>query len=245
MLVYVYDGSFEGLLTAVFEAYYRKQEPERLEQKSCLQYGLLEEYVYIETDETKFKRVYASIKDKISEEALEWVYHVYLSDDMQAGTFIYEYLKLGWRMGRSVNLHLSDDRVLRVYKIYQRVAFEVHRMMGFVRFKLAEGSIYYAPVSPDNNIIELLAPHFSERLADQKWILHDVKRGIAVLYNTRDWIITEFEHENVIRLDKSESDYQKLWKDFFNTIGISSRVNPKLQKQLMPQRYWKHLTEKN
>lgn len=245
MLVYVYDGSFEGLLTAIYEAYYRKQSPGRLETKENLQFGLLDEFVYIETDETKSSRVYASIQDKISSEALDWVYHVYLSNEMQAGTYIYEYLKLGWKMGQKVNLNLSDDRVLRVYKIFQRVAFEVHRMMGFVRFRLAEGGIYYASISPDNNIIELLAPHFSERLADQKWILHDVGRGTAVLYNTCDWIITEFGSEKMILIDKAESDYQRLWKDFFNTIGIASRQNPRLQKQLMPKRYWKHLIEKN
>ena len=244
MLIYVYDGTFEGLLTAVFEAYYRKQQPEGIEAQMSLQYGLLNEYVYIDTDEGKFSRVYESIRTKISSEALEWAYHVFLSGDFQAGTTIYEYLKLGWSMGSRVNLHLSDDRVLRVYKIYLRVAHEAHIMMGFVRFKLVEGGIYYAPISPDSNIIELLAPHFSERLADQNWIIHDAKRNIAVLYNKMEWIVTDFTAGEDIRLDSVEKGYQQLWKEFFNTIGIASRVNPKLQKQLMPKRYWKYMTEK-
>lgn len=148
-------------------------------------------------------------------------------------------------MGGRVNLHLSDDRVLRVNKIYLRVAHEVHIMMGFVRFKLVEGGIYYAPISPDNNIIELLAPHFSERLADQNWIIHDVKRGLAVLYNKKEWIITDFDQDENVCLDGTEEKYRNLWKEFFNTIGIASRVNPKLHKQLMPRRYWKYMTEKN
>lgn len=245
MLVYVYDGSFEGLLSGIFEAYYRKQQPERVEAKMCLQYGLLDEYVYIDTDESKFSRVYESIRDKISAEALEWAYHVFLSGDLQSGTYIYEYLKLGWSMGHRVNLHLSDDRVLRIYKIYLRVGLEVHRMKGFVRFKLVKGGIYYASIAPDNNIIELLAPHFSERLADQNWIIHDVKRELAVLYNKKEWLITDFAGSADINLDSMEEEYQQLWKGFFDTIGIASRVNPRLQKQLMPKRYWKHMTEKN
>ncbi|MDD3269852.1 MAG: DUF4130 domain-containing protein [Syntrophomonadaceae bacterium] len=28
-------------------------------------------------------------------------------------------------------------------------------------------------------------------------------------------------------------------------MAISSRKNPRLQKQCMPERYWKHLVEKN
>lgn len=40
-----------------------------------------------------------------------------------------------------------------------------------------------------------------------------------------------------------ERQYQKLWKQYFETIAIRERTNPRCQKTLMPVRYWKHLTE--
>ena len=244
MLSYVYDGSFEGLLTAVFEAYYRKEEPDEVVPEQGLQQDLLAKYVHIETDPAKSDRVYASIRRNISQEALKNVYHAYLSEEPEAGTLIYHYLKLGWKMGNRVDLHLSNDTVFKIMDINRRLGFEVHRLMGFVRFRQVEGGIYYSAVSPDNNVVELLAPHFAERLSDQKWIIHDVKRELAALYNRKTWIMSEFSVADIPGVTEEETQYAKLWKDFFDTLAIPSRINPKLQRQLMPRRYWEHLTEK-
>lgn len=244
MLYYIYDGSFEGLLTAIYEAYYRGDPPCGIVYGGNLQHGLLDEYITINTDEEKSDRVYCSISRKISGEALQHIYHVFLSEVPEAGTLIYNYLRLGWKIGSNVDLHLSDDRVLDVHKISLRVEHELHKMMGFVRFSQVEGGIFYAPIGPDNNIVELLAPHFAERLADQNWIIHDVKRELAAFYNKKDWVIASFTTDELPAATKEETEYRELWKEFFNTLAISSRYNPKLQKQLMPRRYWKYLTEK-
>ena len=244
MLVYVYDGSFEGLLTAIFEAYYRKQVPAAVLSAESLQQDFFAQYVHIETDPVKSDRVYSSIWQNISEEALKNVYHVFLSEDPEAGTLIYRYLKLGWKMGNRVDMHLSDETVFKVMEINRRLGFEVHRLMGFVRFRQVAGGIFYSPISPDSNVVELLAPHFAERLSDQMWIIHDIKRELAALYNKKTWIVSEFTAEEVPEDTEAEIKYSRLWKEFFNTLAIPSRINPRLQRQLMPRRYWKHLTEK-
>lgn len=244
MFAYVYDGSFEGLLTAIFEAYYRKEEPVSIVSEQGLQQDLLVQYVHINTDSGKSDRVYTSIWRNISNEALKNVYHTYLSENPDAGILVYRYLKLGWKMGSKVDLHLSDDTVFKIMDINRRLEFEVHRLMGFVRFRQVEGGIYYAALSPDNNVVELLAPHFAERLADQKWIIHDVKRELAALYNMKTWIMSEFSAADIPGDTEEETRYVKLWREFFNTLAIPSRNNPKLQRQLLPRRYWEHLTEK-
>ena len=244
MLTYVYDGSFEGLLTAIFEAFYRREQPEAIVDEEGLQQDLLMRYVHIGTDAAKSDRVYHSIWSNISEQALKNVYHVFLSEDPQAGTLIYRYLKLGWKMGARVDLHLSDDTVFKVMDINRRLEFEVHRLMGFIRFRQVEGGVYYSAVSPDSNVVELLAPHFAERLSDQQWIIHDVKRELAALYNRKAWIMSEFSAGDIPADTADETRYSGLWKQFFNTLAIPSRTNPKLQRQLMPRRYWDHLVEK-
>ncbi len=244
MLIYVYDGSFEGLLTAIYEAYYSKRFPERMECSHNMQQNILDDYVPIPAEPEKADRVYRSIRERISGEALKHVYNVFLSEAEDAGTRIYEYLRLGWRIGYKVDLHLTDDRVFKVHEISRRVEYETHKMLGFVRFKLLEGDIYYAPVKPDNNLVALLAPHFAERLSDQNWIIHDVRRSIAAFFNKKDWLISEFAPGDLPDTAGAEMKYQKLWKEFFNTIAIPSRKNPRLQRQLMPRRYWEFLTEK-
>ncbi len=244
MLVYVYDGSFEGLLTAIHIAYYSGRFPDRMECSHNLQQNILDEYVHINTEPEKAEKVYKSIRNKISADSLRQVYNVFLSEEAEAGTLVYHYLRFGWKVGPKVDLYLTDDRVFKVLDISRRVEHERHKMLGFVRFKLLEGNIYYAPIKPDNNLVELLAPHFAERLSDQNWIIHDVRREVAALFNKKDWFVSEFTLSRLPAVTSEEADYQKLWKEFFNTIAIPSRKNPRLQRQLMPKRYWEYLTEK-
>jgi probable DNA metabolism protein len=244
MLVYTYDGSFEGLLTAIFEAYYRHEKPQKLVCRKNLQQSFNCTFEHIETDEEKSSRVYKSISSKISRGALENAYHVFLSNIDEPGTVIYRYLKFGWTVGRSIDRHMTDERVYMVHRMSRRVKLEKHRMLGFVRFKLLKGGIYYASIEPDHNITELLAPHFAARLSDQNWIIHDIRRKLAVVYNKKEWVIVQADEQPVIGESADEQKFTRLWKDFFETIAVKGRINPKLQKNFMPVRYWKHLTEK-
>lgn len=242
---YLYDGTFEGLLTAVYEAYYTKQFPEKILSSENCQQDLFSEYITIQTDLEKFQKVYESIRSKISPEALMRAYYVYLSELKEAGTMVFNYLRFGWRVGSRVDLYLSDDRVLQVENLSRKVSGERHRMLGLLRFHRLQSGIFYAPIQPDYNITALLAPHFAERLSDQNWVIHDVKRKLAAFYDCTegDWYISDFD-TNQYALMKEDTLYQELWKQFFNAIAIKTRINPRLQKQHMPVRYWSYLIEK-
>lgn len=244
MLNYIYDGSFEGLLTCIYDAYYRHDNPDRIIPEEILQLDMLDKSIYISTDMGKASRVYDSIVNKISQDALDNVYYAYLSEVQDSGKMIYEYLKLGWKMGVKTDLFLSDDRVLNLHKISRKVGVERHRMLGLVRFSQCRDGIYYSQIEPNYNILQLLAPHFAYRMADQNWIIHDIKRNMAAIYNMKEWILTGLELKDVPDMSLEEDFYQSLWKQYFKSIGITTRFNPKLQVRHMPRRYWSHLTEK-
>jgi probable DNA metabolism protein len=89
-----------------------------------------------------------------------------------------------------------------------------------------------------------LAPHFSMRLSSENWIIHDVKREIAAIYNTKEWVIAPLKQDEIPKESYNSNEfYEQLWKEYFNTLAIKDRINPKLQARMMPKRYWKHLTE--
>lgn len=244
MVIYMHDNSFEGILTCIHEAYYRSLKPHRIMPECNLQHNILDKYIRIETDSDRAGKVYNAIISKISYESLQMLYHVYLSETPDAGTLIYNYLKMGFRVGSQVDLYLSNNNVLNVHKISRRVGHEVHILTGFIRFRMVCDNTYYAPLEPDSNVVALLAPHFAERLADQRWIIHDIKRGLAAVYDLNTWMMVDADNNELFQTDSKDLKYSQLWKEFFSTIAISSRTNPKLQKNLMPVRYWKHLTEK-
>jgi probable DNA metabolism protein len=244
MIYYIFDGSFEGLLTSIYEAYYGINKPEEIVPEWQFIPTLLSESVYIKTDNEKSTKVYNAIKNKISKSSLDLLYHVYLSELQGSCTLAYEYIKLGFKLGKDVDLYLHKDCVLGVHNINKKVIYECHRMLGFVRFKSID-NMFYSSIEPDHNILGLLASHFASRLPNENWIIHDLKRNLAVFYNTKEWIVTPLAKEKVEDFFISEENelYETLWKEFFKTISVENRINPKLQKRMIPARYWKHLTE--
>lgn len=244
MLIYLYDGSFDGILTCIFDAYY-KRHPDRILSRDDVQLSIGDEYDFIETDEKKASRVYDAVLKKISNEAQKNAFYVYLSEDRNSGTIIYNYFKLGFKLGKNLDLNIKDEDVFKVQEIARRVSFEVHRFTGLLRFSELNNGIYYAKIEPDNNIIMLLAPHFKDRFKDQRWVIHDTKRNIAALYNLKDFIITDSLSDIPLSLSSREEFFQSMWKEYFKSISIEERINPRLQKNHMPIRYWKNLMEKS
>ena len=51
MQYYIYDGSFDGLLTAIYDAYYNKDFPEQIVPQDNFTDNFLISKVYIRTDE--------------------------------------------------------------------------------------------------------------------------------------------------------------------------------------------------
>jgi len=241
-MIYVTDGTFEGILTAVFEAYKNKEEPEAITLGSVYQLALGMAVRDIATDMEKSGRVWRGVQSKISEKTLEELYRAYLSEHPQVGLFIYRYIKLGLKLGRKVEGYLQHPDVQAVHDLSRRVANEAHLFLGILRFRKLKNGIFYACYEPDNNITQLIAGHFAGRLSDQAWIIHDRKRDIMALYNGEEVVfatgLPPFAGE------VCDEEYETLWKKYFSAIAIESRKNPKLQRSFMPVKYWKNIIEK-
>ena len=244
MLYLIYDGSFQGFLTAIYEAFYSEKSPEQIISEDKFTNNLFSTTKKIETDEEKADKVYDAIKNKISSYTLRTVYYCYLSELEEIEINLFKYLKLGFKEGGRVNKFHSNDTVKKIISARKKVSREAHRMKGLLRFRTLKNGVYYGPMEPDYNIIEILARHFAKRLSDQDWIIHDISREWAAIYNQHEWALTPLTETDIELSDKEEA-YQDLWQEFFDSIAIENRKNQKLQQQNMPKKYWKHLVEKN
>ena len=126
-------------------------------------------------------------------------------------------------------------------------------VLEFLRFQKAADGTYFAPVEPLYNVISLIIPYLKDRFADQKWLFYDLKRNYGYYYDLQDVSQVTFPTDQTQRLsaslsddllDKDEKLFQQLWKEYFNTIAIKARINPRLQRRNMPARFWKYMTEK-
>ncbi len=241
---FLYDGSFEGLLTAIFYAYPEKCEV-KITKRSLHMPSLLSDIKEIATEENKASRVYEGIKEKLSLSTLENIYYLYLSELSGSETLIYEYIKLCFTYGDSINLAKHHDIIRMVDQYTKRVTYEAHRFTGFVRFNQISSMIFYAKIEPDHHILPLIAPHFTTRFSDQHFIIHDLKRELAAVYDQKNMVIKPLsieEGKNLLSLSRDDR-YENLFKSFCISLTIEERINKRLQTQHMPRRYHKHLTE--
>lgn len=242
-MVYLTDGTFEGILTAIFTAYQQKEEPEDILAGEIIQLSMAQETKSIITDTQKSDRVYRAIAEKMSQEAVEMIYRAYLSDCSGKELAIYRFVAIGLKIGKKVCSFLQNPDILKVHDMSRKVMGEMHLFLGILRFKLLKGQIFYARYEPDHNITMLIAGHFAERLSDQPWIIHDAKRDICALYDTVEYVFTQ-GHPPFIDEDQPDEVFEMLWKGYFKAIAIESRINPRLQKSFLPRRYWNNLPEK-
>lgn len=243
MLKLVYEDSFEGFLTAIYYAFYSKEDIISIDTNSYDDIDMLTTVKHLETDLEKYKKVKTAIVTKIDPLALSKIYSLYLSNYKNKGIICYKYLKTAFKIGSDIHKHLYLDVVREIDLIERRVSLEAHRFTGFVRFSLINNKFLYSPIQPDNNILELISPHFQRRFSNEYWIIHDIKRNIASVYNKVSWEITEMNDDIYNSLKNYNDEFEDLWKNYFVSITIKERANPKLQKRMMPKRYWKNLTE--
>jgi probable DNA metabolism protein len=87
-------------------------------------------------------------------------------------------------------------------------------------------------------------PHFLDRMGRHSWMILDRGRRQAALHqNGRLALLQDVELAHAPSEADAEADFQSLWRHFFQNIAIPERINPKLQRALMPKKYWGYLVE--
>ncbi|NUV00194.1 hypothetical protein XO12_08875 [Marinitoga sp. 1154] len=243
MKILIYDGTFQGLLTLIFYCYNKRFIPDLVFKKSNPTiFNIID---YIESDFEKSRIVGEFIIKKLDKQILKNIYLAYLSEIENIESSIIKYFNLSLKMQRNAEIHIEKNYVLSVKNAIYKVIKEKQRFLGLLRFRELFNGILYAPFEPDHNIITLLASHFSDRLKNKIWIIHDLKHGLAIIYDKKLELVKILNYNMNLEksISSSEKEFQSLWKTYFKNVAISERKNIRLQKQFMPQRYWKYLTE--
>ncbi|MCC2547776.1 TIGR03915 family putative DNA repair protein [Hymenobacter sp. BT175] len=253
-LDYTYDGSFEGLLTVLFTIYDRKAAPNSIQPVGAVQGGLFAQPLLVETHEATAARVWDGLLRHMDQEARTRLFHAFLSEQPDRERLIFRYADLAMRAGRDIADNYADDNVRRVAHLSQQMGREKHRMEAFVRFERTADDLYHATIEPDFDVLPLIAPHFTKRYADQRWLIFDRRRGYGLYYDLHGTDIVQFEAAaaaprrgsgvSATVLDEREPLYRVLWQTYFDHVNIPERRNLKLHRRQLPLRYWKYLSEK-
>lgn len=239
-MTFIVDGTLEGVLTAVFNAYYIKEFPSALSD-GTVQMEIGSKIIEIITDTDKSSRVFKKINEILPHKEVEKLYVAIRSGDPARFTIIFNYVRKTIDNKKDISLKFSDVDVFNFDRLVTKVLYEVHRLKGFIRFSKTQQGIYYAKYQPDNDVTALIFPHFIERFKDMPFILHDVKNDvIAGYYNGKKKIINK-----EIKALSIKDDFAKLFKTYYDTVYIPERKNERCMKNFLPKRYHKNLPERD
>lgn len=249
MTSYICKNSFEGVLCGVYDAWMGKKghSQVRLDTEGSFEMSLFVEYISVEESSEKAEKVIKAVRTKICEEAFEKIYIASLSQDTDRADKIYRFLIYGFHYGKRVMNMLTVPAVFDLFQICRNVSSESHQWMEFIRFSETGEGLLFSRIGPKNAVLPLLAPHFSDRLSGETWMIFDENRKQAVLFTPqKGWILCEVDskmEETIKNWQTDENRYADLWKIFYHEIAIKERTNPACQRTHLPLRYRGYMTE--
>ena len=241
LMVYAYDGSFDGLLCCVFESYAAGEMPADVLPEGTPMPELLP-IKAIETLPERVKRVRRSIPEKIGPRVMDFICRAFLTCCPHKELRILQFMRLGYRCGPAVLNRLTDESVHALYSAVNHLGREVNHYMGFIRFSEANGALT-AQIEPKNIVLPLMARHFGERYPREQFLIYDKTHSMVLLHQDCSLQILSVEDFCQPSPGEEEMKFRALWRLFYDTIEIKERHNPRCRMSHMPKRYWRFMTE--
>lgn len=249
--IFVCEDHIEGIFSAVYDGWSWRMRGQKVEilvkEPECPDF-----FSTIETlssDSVKAGKVLRTIREKLGVDVYEALCYTAVSCHPDKGTLIFRVLwqaLSGGRRDRHIMENLSDVDVNTVSKIRIKVWHELHRYYGFVRFREIAGEVLFSKINPENDILEMLAPHFADRFPRENWMIYDERRKKVLLHPRNGTCSIEKDREFLQEQDhilSEKEEYEELFKGFCRSVTIQERANPSLQRQLLPLKFRSNMPE--
>ena len=203
-------------------------------------YQLFYEYIHVETSTEKSDKVARTIQCRLGSEFYDAILNAILSivpakkNDLDKADAIYHTLVLGLNTAAGARaIHdLSNPYVHRLFTLSRATANEAHHLLGFLRFSELENGVLFSTIHPKNNALPILAEHFTDRLPQENFMIYDENRQLAAVHAAG---------KNFMLVDASGIDQDLLKRT--SEKESAYRINPKLQAQNIPKRFWSDTPE--
>jgi len=229
MVNIIFEDSFEGFLSALYWAFSNNiKNPIFLKAKK----PSLFKNVKVEKDPNVIK----TLNKIMDEDTIDMFYDAFCFDEEQAFVNIYKGFLFYMEHKHLKDIH--KDFIRNINSYIKSVRRERHKYIGFLRFHQVD-NILYAQFEPKHFVLDYVGAFFKERYKKENFIIHDIKRKKAAIYDKENLDISFFEKTIDITKDK----YQELWKTFFEAVAIEQRTNERLQNHYAPKYFRKYMIE--
>lgn len=231
--IYLYDGSFNGFLTAIFVAFARNEAVVDFRPDNGCQNTLFLETETILTHLDYAKRVWNGIEAK-SAVAVKQVYFSFLSEHSGIEQMLYRYIRNLFHNG-SGSLTIPCDHIdMKISQLANQVAKEKGKLEANLKFEASFDNIQYSLIAPNFNVLPLLSKHFRFRFPEQEWIIFDYKRKYGLHSNgkSNEFInlkLKVFKTERFVVAGNSpetNADLKEYWKTALKGLPLKSKIVP-------------------
>lgn len=252
--VLICEGSTEGILTGVYEAYLFKKKMGieshnyiHLATKEPEIQRLFTHYESIQTDAEKAEKVSNTIVRQLGNETWYKIGMAMVSCYEDRADVVYHTIVLGLQLrDKKIMDRLQEDCVQRTFQCARASENELCHLKQFLRFSELQNGMLYAKINTKHHVLPHLMPHFADRLPADNFVIYDENTQTFGLHASyKKWYLmqgADFDEDQLV-YSKLEDEYQELFQCFCKSIAIEARVNPALQRSMLPLRFRPNMTE--
>lgn len=268
-IAYLYDGSVEGLFTAVFLTYANKEHPLDICPSEHYQPRIGQTTRQIKTDFSLALRVQKGVSKRAGYSVANIIKTAALADDPHTGISIYRFIRYcmdpqnahffqqNKKGERSVQQRFTgagcgpallkgsavpavlDPVVEPVLKLERFVQNERHHILEFLRFEELEGGLWCARATQKPRSCR--SSWIGSRIASIRNLSSSTMRTTTSRACTKgsDWHLIKTDSFTPPAPTANELKMQEAWKRFYHTLNIEARYHPELRRQFMPSGFGK------
>lgn len=257
MYIFECEDSIDGIFTGIYDAWESRYGHKNI-QLSASQSGeltLFSKYIPVTPDFEKSRKVSKTLIKRFGMDFYETICKCAMADQssgkltMDKANAVYQtvVMALALPAGAKVLEYLGEPCIACIFELCRQTQNEGYHILEFLRFNELRSGILFAKIHPKNNVLPILAEHFTNRLPLENFIIYDAVHQTAVVHKASGhYMIADASPMNLepaAEYSADEIEYQRLWRAFFDTVAIEARINPKLQSQNIPKRFWADTVE--
>ena len=257
MYVFQCEDSIDGIFTAVYDAWASRLGHKNI-RLSCAaneDLSLFCEYITVTADPDKSRKVARTLIRRLGTHFYETVCRGAMADGacrrlpMDKANAVYQTIVMALALpeGERVLEYLGEPCIACIFELCRQTSNEACHLLEFLRFSELKNGILFSRIHPKNDVLPILAAHFTDRLPLENFMIYDaVHKTAAVHRASKDYLIADasaLDPRLTEARSAEEEMFRQLWRTFFDTIAVEARINPKLQIQNIPKRFWADTVE--
>ena len=197
--ILVYDNSFNGFLSAIYQAFQERLTVSGFKTENDNQVGLFSDTIHIQTNQEKARRVWDSLQKK-NYSALKNIYFAFLSETSGIEYSLYQYIRYIFLNDNNSNSYDIENGIVKINQMASLVSREKQRLESQIQLNPKEDDVSITYVEPSFNVLPLVSKHIRSQHHTHPWIIFDIRRNYGMFFNGRS--MQMISHSFLYRIKK-------------------------------------------